>query len=154
MTHQTHDMRPDGTCDDGSRYRCVSCQVCATWPEARARCGAIAEEQGPRKAAKPRRLGPRSSIVEGVPPNRVCAVPGCARPYHSKHVGSRYCSQRCAKVAWDAQHNQSQRKLEARKRETGRAARQPTRSASEGSRTGAGPSEADNAAQGREEAAE
>lgn len=153
MTHESHSWFPDGNQDDGSkRYRCTACRCTKTWPEAHARCGVILADSAPRPTNKKHKQR-ASSIVEGAPPNRECKV--CAKPYHSKHHGSRYCSQPCAKVAWDRQHAASQSRVkETPEQREARAARQRQRKRDEAALVAAEAGKADDAATGRQEAAE
>lgn len=153
MTHPSHDFQPAGTCDDGTRrYRCAACRIGATWPEANAKCGAIAHTDVPAKPPKAKR--PHRHVVPGAPPNRVCQLASCAMPYHSTHYASRYCSQTCAKTVWNAQHAASQKRTETQAQRDARAVRQLARRRAEAARVAAETGKADDAATGRQEAAE
>ena len=151
VSHASHTWQPAGTMSDGQRrYVCTACRIGRTWPEATAKCGAIAVVEVDRSPAKPKK--PHASIVVGAAPNRVCAV--CATGYHSKHAQSRYCSQPCAKAAWNVQHAASQKRTETPMQREARAARQRARGWAKAAKAGSGPVEAAAAATGREEAAE
>jgi len=118
-----HAWQPRGTMDDGTRrYVCATCGVGKTWPEAEAKCGAIAaEERVDAEAVRSTRWRkPFAAIVVGAVPNRVCGV--CAAEYHSKHGASRYCSPACARKAWNLRHAELERAATAAKRAAKEAA--------------------------------